>query len=97
MYITEKRAAAIKISTGNYKLTFTTGLNWVESEDAFSWHPIYSEFERSFEFNEQHDSDRVRYHSISVTLHSVPFGNVRTKTITREEFLRGRKRIALQR
>jgi hypothetical protein len=86
-----------KIPAGNYKLAFTTGLNWVESEDTFSWHPTYSEFERSFDFKEQHDSDGVQFHSIRVTLHSVPFGNVRTKTITREEFLRGHKHIALER
>lgn len=84
------------IPAANYKLTFTTGLNWVESEDAFSWNPTYSEFESSFEFKERHDSEGVQYHSMSVTLHSVPFGNVHTRTITREEFLRGHKHIALQ-
>lgn len=86
-----------KIPEGNYRLTFTTGLNWVESEDAFSWHATYSEFERSFEFREQRDSDGIQYHSISVTLHSVPFGNIRTRLISREEFLKGHKHIALQR
>jgi hypothetical protein len=86
-----------KIPAGTYALSFTTGLNWVESEDTFSWHPSYSEFERSFEFKEQHDSQRVEYHSISVTLHSVPFGNVRTRAITRAEFLKSHKHVALQR
>jgi hypothetical protein len=86
-----------QIPEGVYALTFTTGLNWVESEGAFSWHPSYSEFEHSFEFREERDSEGVQYHSISVTLHSVPLGNVRTKTITREEFLKGHRRIALQR
>ena len=84
------------IPVGSYRLTYTTGLNWLEAEDAFSWHPTYSEFERSFDFKEQRDSEGVQYKSISVTLHSVPFGNVHTKTISREEFLKGHRHIALQ-
>lgn len=86
-----------KIPEGTYRLRFTTGLNWVESQDTFSWHPAYSEFERSFDFSEQRHSHGVQYHSISVTLHAVPSGNVRTRTITREEFLKGHRHVALQR
>lgn len=84
------------IPAGNYQLTFTTGLNWIESEDSFTWHPTYSEFEHPVEFKEQRDSEGIQYHSFSVTLHSVPFGNVHTRTITREEFLRGHRHVALQ-
>jgi DNA-directed RNA polymerase subunit RPC12/RpoP len=84
------------IPAGNYRLTFTSGLNWVASEDSFSWHPTYSEFERPVEFKEQRDSEGIQYHTFSVTLHSVPFGNIHTRTITREEFLRGHKHLALQ-
>ena len=81
---------------------FTTGLNWVESnegdgEGTFSWHPAYSEFEHNFEFSEQRNSEGVHYHNISVTLHSVPAGNVRTRAITREEFLKGHRHVAAQR
>jgi len=86
-----------KIPEGSYRLVFTTGLNWIESEDTFIWHSVYSEFERTFDFSEQRDADGVHYHSISVTLHTVPMGNVRTKSITRAEFLKGHKHIALQR
>jgi hypothetical protein len=32
-----------------------------------------------------------------VTLNPVMFGNVKTKTITREEFLRGHRHVVLQR
>ena len=96
-FVRAHRTARIRgIPTGVYRLTFTTGLNWVESEDAFSWHPTYSEFERPVEFREQRDSEGVRYHSISVTLNAVPFGNIHTRTITREEFLGGHKHVALQ-
>jgi hypothetical protein len=74
-----------------------TGLNWVESEDVFSWQPSYSEFQRAFDFSERRDSEGVQYHSISVTLHAVPLGNVRTRAITREEFLKGHRHVALRR
>lgn len=83
-----RSAHVARIPDGSYRLAFTTGLNWVESEDTFSWHPSYAEFERTFEYREQRDSERVQYKSISVTLHPVPYGNVRTKPITRDEFLR---------
>ena len=85
-----------RIPQGSYRLTYTTGLNWVESDDAFSWQPTYDEFERTFDYSEQQNSEGVRYHTISVTLNSVLFGNVRTRTITREEFLRGHRHVALQ-
>jgi DNA-directed RNA polymerase subunit M/transcription elongation factor TFIIS len=90
-------AHVTRIPQGIYRLTFTTGLNWDESQDAFSWHPSYSEFERTFEYKEQRDSERVQYKQISVTLNPVAFGNVSTKAITREEFLKGHRHTALQR
>jgi len=86
-----------RIPEGTYRLTFMTGLNWVESEDVFSWQPSYSEFQRAFDFSERRDSEGVQYHSISVTLHAVPLGNVRTRAITREEFLKGHRHVALRR
>jgi hypothetical protein len=90
-------AHVAQIPKGTYRLTFTTGLNWVESEETFSWHPSYTEFERPFEFDEQRNSEGVQYHRISVTLHPVAFGNIRTRPITREEFLRGHRTLARQR
>lgn len=85
------------VPPGTDRLTFTTGLNWIESEDTFSWHPSYSEFERAFAYSEERDSEEVHYHSISVTLHAVPSGNVKTREISREEFLKGHRHIPLQR
>lgn len=90
-------AHVAKIPQGTYRLTFTTGLNWVESDSVFSWHPSYSEFERIFQYSEQHIPKGVQYDDLSVTLHPVLFGNVRTKAITREEFLKGHRNVALPR
>ena len=85
------------VPQGNYRLIFTTGSNWVESDDTFSSRPSYSEFDKTFEFSEQRDSKRVQYDAVSVTLNPVLLGNVKTKTITREEFLKGHRHVALQR
>jgi len=85
------------IPPGTDRLAFSTGLNWIESDDSFSWNPSYSEFERAFLYSEEHDSEGVHYDSISVTLHAVPSGNVKTKAISREQFLKGHRHVALQR
>jgi len=85
-----------RIPQGSYTLTYTTGLNWVESDDAFSWQPTYNEFERTLDFTEQRDSEGIQYHTISVSLNSVLFGSVRTRTITREEFLKGHRHVPLE-
>ncbi len=85
------------IPPGTDRLTFSTGLNWIESDDTFSWSPSYSEFERAFLYSEEHDSEGVHYDNISVTLHPVLFGNVKTNAISREQFLKGHRHVALQR
>jgi hypothetical protein len=85
-----------RIPQGEYRLMYTTGLNWVKSDDVFTWQPSYNEFERTLDYSEQRDSEGIQYHTISVTLNSVLFGNVRTRKITREEFLRGHRHVALQ-
>jgi hypothetical protein len=82
---------------GSYRLTYTTGLDWVESEDSFKWRPSYIEFGRTLDYSEQRDSEGVQYRTVNVTLHPVISGNVRARAITREEFLRGHRHVALQR
>ena len=84
------------IPQGSYRLAYTTGLNWVESDDVFSWQPTYDEFEPQIEFDENRDSEGVRFHKISVTLNAVLLGNVHTRTITRQEFLKGHRHDPLQ-
>jgi hypothetical protein len=86
-----------EIQQGTYRLTYTTGLNWIEADDAFSWNPSYNEFERTIDFREESDSGGVKYHAITVTLNPVPSGNVRTKRITRDEFMKGHHHLAFQR
>lgn len=86
-----------QIPEGTYILAYTMGLNWVDSQDAFSWHSSYSEFERNLQYREQLISGRLQYHEISVTLHPVVGGNVRARPISGAEFLEGHERMPLQR
>jgi hypothetical protein len=84
-----------KIPAGVYRLSFTTGLDWVESATEFGWQASYREFDRTFEFNEKDTPEGIEFEDLTVTLHPVVFGNVRTRPISREEFLKGNHEIAL--
>jgi hypothetical protein len=68
------------IAVGTYELKYALG-------------PSCYQFERSLNYIEQRteEADRVRvnYKEISVTLHPVLGGNVRTKQISRSDFLKG--------
>jgi hypothetical protein len=89
-------AQMIQLPEGVYALAYTTGLDWLDSEDSFRWHPSYNEFGRKLEYSERRDSEGIHYHDISVTLNPVIGGNVRTRVITREEFLKGHHHMPLQ-
>jgi hypothetical protein len=77
------------ISEGTYGLKYTTGLDWQNNMETFRWRPSYSRFERQFPYSEERVGNEIQYHEIRVTLHPVVGGNVRTISISREEFLRG--------
>jgi hypothetical protein len=92
----DSRCTVGAIPEGSYALVYTSGLDWIDAEDGFRLNPSYHQFERSVTYSEQDDEDGVEYHEISVTLHPVVGGNVRTKRISREEFLRGHRHTPLQ-
>jgi hypothetical protein len=83
------------IPQGNYNLAYTSGLDWVDSDEAFRWNPSYFEFERPLIYSEQIDTNRIRYSKFSVTLHPVIGGNAKTKPISRNEFLKGHRRPSM--
>jgi hypothetical protein len=66
-----------------------TGLDYVESDDSFRWQPEYFDFDRTFVFVEQDDSEGIRYKDVSVTLYAVPEGNIQRRSILREQFFEG--------
>ena len=65
-----------RIPQGAYRLAYTSGLDWIESQDVFRWHPFYSEFERSDALR----SDIPSLHGVrSFRLHHRPQNPVGTK------------------
>jgi hypothetical protein len=81
VYVTTSSSFSITgIPVGTYELKYAIGSSFYE-------------FERSLGYTEERteDADRVRvnYKEISVTLHSVVGGNVRTIEISRDKFLKG--------
>jgi hypothetical protein len=85
------------IPEGIYGLKYTTGLDWRVDSETFRWLPSYSRFERQFLYSEERRGNEIQYHEIRVTLHPVIGGNVRTISISREEFLRGRRDASVRR
>jgi hypothetical protein len=76
------------IPEGTYGLKYTTGLDWKADAQTFRWLPSYDRFDRRFVYFEERIGDEIQYHEIKVTLHRVIGGNLRTVSITRDEFLR---------
>lgn len=72
------------IEVGTYHLMFTQGFNWVG--DDFTCSPSYSEFEKELVYSESIEGNKHEFHEMSVTLHSVLQGNVKTRTISRADF-----------
>lgn len=96
VYVAAKHSVRMEgIPEGTYELAYTHGLDW-DGDDKFRCgDQDYAQFERQLAFTEERDQEGVRYKTITVTLHPVVEGNVRTKKISRQEFLRTHRRIAI--
>jgi hypothetical protein len=93
VYVQAKQSFRVKgIPKGTYELAYTHGLDWDDEEAEFRCDPDYAQFEREFDFTEERGQEGIHYDSITVTLHPVVGGNVRTKKISREEFLKNHRR-----
>lgn len=95
-YVQAKHSFRMKgVPMGTYELAYTTGLDWDTDGEIFRCgDPDYAQFERRFAFTEERDQEGIQYKTITVTLHPVIGGNVRTKRISREEFLKANHRAA---
>jgi phage FluMu protein Com len=94
VYVQARHSVRMKgIPAGTYQLAYTAGLDW-DGREAFRCNPDYAQFERDFVYAEEKNHEGVQYHSITVTLQPVIGGNVRTKKISKEEFLKGHHRTA---
>ncbi len=78
-----------RIPMGTYELAFAEGLDWDSGRGVFRCgDPDYAQFDRDFAFTEKSDPDGIQYKTIAVTLQPVVGGTVRTKKISRQEFLK---------
>lgn len=78
------------IPMGTYELSYTHGIDWA-GDDIFRCGQDYAQFERDFPFTEERDRNGTHYDSIIVTLHSVVGGNIHTKRLSRQEFLKNHR------
>jgi phage FluMu protein Com len=98
VYVQARHSVRMKgIPKGTYQLAYTAGLDWDDGDAIFRCDPEYAQFERDFGFTEERNEEGVQYQTITVTLHPVIGGNIRTKRISREEFLKGHHRASLTR
>ena len=88
-------ARMTEIPEAIYFLAYTTGLNWIEAEDRFTWHPTYDRFDRIVGYEEHHEAGGLQYHDIRVTLQPLAGGDARTQRISRGEFLQGHTHMPL--
>jgi hypothetical protein len=70
------------IPAGTYELKYAEG---------HSFHQFGQTLDYTERRREERGSERIEYDEISVTLHPIVGGNVRTKGISREEFLKGHR------
>lgn len=96
-YVRAKQSVPIAgIPAGEYRLLYTSGADWDDSATQFRLSANYDEFERMLSYHETpEESGKTIYKSFSVTLQPVLYGNVRTRKISRDEFLRGHRSRAL--
>jgi hypothetical protein len=78
------------IDDGRYRLFFGTGVDWDQNNKFFRYNKSFSEFEKLMIFETIEESNqfsvKTNYTVMEVTLHPVFQGNIRTNTISEEEF-----------
>jgi len=93
LYNVERDEQTRDVNVKAHNLFQITGIPVGTYELKYALGPTCYQFERSFDYieerTEEADRIRVNYKEISVTLHPVVGGNVRTRQISRSDFLKG--------
>jgi hypothetical protein len=74
------------LTQGNYRVLFTTGVDWDDAGERFNRNASYFEFGKILSYREHSDSEYLHFDRHSITLNAVPHGNVHPKPITEAEF-----------
>lgn len=75
-----------RIVPGEYVVQFATGRDWDADERAFRRDPTFAIFDKALSFSERQVDDGTVYSTHEITLHAVPNGNVRIRSISPGEF-----------
>ena len=71
-----------RIPPGQYNVQFASGRDWDSTDFAFREDQAFSAFDETLSF-----SDDGRFYSVyEITLHTVPDGNIRKRTISAADF-----------
>lgn len=70
------------LDPGDYTVVFATGMDWDNEGERFNREPSYFEFGKTLSFTQ----DETSYERQTITLHTVPHGNVPRRRISEAEF-----------
>lgn len=76
------------IRDGRYRVYFTTGVDWDRSARTFTRNRTFERFEKTLRFRTVYSGYTIRWRNWSLTLHPVPGGNARTRTIRPRDYPR---------
>jgi hypothetical protein len=92
MYIRNGMQATMRhIPPGQYRIMFQTGEKWDEIAESFQCAYATAVFDKTESFTEDERADGVEYSRLSITLHKVVGGNVRSRPIAKQAFARRRQ------
>lgn len=87
VYVQRGKKVNIKhIPAGTYYFRWCTGLDWDKEKRRFQQDCMFFEADRLFVFVEKRTQQGVEYSHLTVTLHKVLHGNLKTRKISESEF-----------
>jgi len=89
VYVRKRSSYQINnIRDGRYRVYFTTGTDWDRSARTFTRNCTFERFERTLRFRTVYSGYTIRWRNWSLTLHPVPGGNARTRTVRPRDYPR---------
>ena len=75
-----------RVAAGEYWIRATLGSGWSDAENTFTENDSYFTFPHPYKFTEKAIGDEIQSDQISLTLHTVPNGNVHKESISKAQF-----------
>jgi hypothetical protein len=74
------------LDPGNYRVVFSTGLDWNQTARKFNSNADYFQMGKDLSFEETRNAEGTRYDHHSITLYPVPDGNIRMIHLSEAQF-----------